>query len=86
MNTEVSGREGSLFLSPHSVINSASTVALTEPAQSQCTAELVEDGVSRMEILMTVSKFASFCTMVSLPPSALMHELGCRSKLTILGN
>lgn len=26
---------------------------------------VVEDGASRMEILMTVSKFASFCTMVS---------------------
>lgn len=25
----------------------------------------VEDGAGRMEILMTVSKFASFCTMVS---------------------
>lgn len=35
----------------------------------------VEDGASRMEILMTVSKFASFCTMVSVRQSRLAFTL-----------
>lgn len=41
--------------------------ALTRGASPVLSARcgVVEDGASRMEILMTVSKFASFCTMVS---------------------
>ncbi|KAI3354815.1 hypothetical protein L3Q82_004621 [Scortum barcoo] len=38
-------------------------------------AAVVEDGASRMEILMTVSKFASFCTM-GANASALEKEIG----------
>ncbi|KAA8580766.1 hypothetical protein FQN60_013724 [Etheostoma spectabile] len=46
-----------------------------EPAQSCQRAAVVEDGASRMEILMTVSKFASFCTM-GANASALEKEIG----------
>lgn len=37
---------------------------LSSPARRRRCCDWVEDGVGRMEILMTVSKFASICTMV----------------------
>lgn len=48
-------------------VSFASSPALTRGVSPVLSARgcVVEDGASRMEILMTVSKFASFCTMVS---------------------